>query len=72
MTPVVYGELQAAREGDEMADKEAYQSGIGSLLHMVQCVRPHIAAPFSALAAFYSAPTVAHYVAMLNVIRYVG
>jgi hypothetical protein len=38
MTSVVYGELKAAREGDDMADKEAYQSGIGSLLHMAQCV----------------------------------
>jgi hypothetical protein len=55
MTPVVYGELQAAREGDDMADKEAYQSGIGSMLHMAQCVRPDIAAPVGALAAFYSA-----------------
>jgi hypothetical protein len=72
MTPAVYGELQAAREGDDMADKEAYQSGIGSLLHMAQCVRPDIAAPVGALAAFCSAPTGAHYVAMLNVIRYVG
>jgi hypothetical protein len=44
MTPVVYGELQAALEGDDMADKEAYQSGIGSLLHMAQCVQPDIAA----------------------------
>jgi hypothetical protein len=72
MTPVVYGELQAARECDDMADKEAYQSGIGSLLHMAQCMRPDIAAPVGALAAFFSAPTAAHYVAMLNVTRYVG
>jgi hypothetical protein len=43
MTPVVYGELQAAREGDDMADTKAYQSGIGSLLLMVQCKRPDIA-----------------------------
>jgi hypothetical protein len=72
MSPFVYGELQAAREGDDMADKEAYQSGMGILLHMAQCVRPDIAAPVGALAAFCSAPTAAHYVAMLNVIRYVG
>jgi hypothetical protein len=55
-----------------MADREAYQSGIGSLLHMVQCVRPDIAAPVGALAAFCSAPTAAHYRAMLSVIEYVG
>jgi hypothetical protein len=72
MTPVVYGELQAAREGDDMADTQAYQSGIGSLLHMAQCMRPDIATPVGALAAFCSAPTAAHCVAMLNVIRYVG
>jgi hypothetical protein len=39
MTSVVYGELQAARQGDYVADKEAYQSGIDSLLHMADCVR---------------------------------
>jgi hypothetical protein len=72
MTPGVYGELQAAREGDDMADNKAYQPGIGSLLHMAQCVRPDIAAPVSALAAFCLALTAAHYVAMLNVIRFVG
>jgi hypothetical protein len=72
MTPVVYREPQAARECDDMAGKEAYQSGIGSLLHMAQCLRPDIAAPVGALAAFCSAPTAAHFVAMLNVIRYVG
>jgi hypothetical protein len=55
-----------------MADEEAYQSGIDSLLHMVQCVRPDIATPVGALVAFCSAPTAAHHVAMLNVIRYVG
>jgi hypothetical protein len=43
MTSVVYGELQAAREGDDVADQEAYQLSIGSLLHMAQCVRPDIA-----------------------------
>jgi hypothetical protein len=40
-----------------MADQEAYQSGIGNLLHMVQCIRSDIAAPGGALAAFCSAPT---------------
>jgi hypothetical protein len=71
MTPVVFGELQAAREGDDM-DQEAYQSGIGSLLHMARCGRPHTAAPVGALSAFCLAPTAAHYAATLNVIRYVG
>jgi hypothetical protein len=72
MTPVVYGKLQTAREVDDMADNEAYQSGTGSLLHMAKCVRPDIAAQIGALAAFCSAPTAAHHVAMLNVIRYVS
>jgi hypothetical protein len=31
MTPAVYGKLQAAREGDDIANMEAYQSDIGSL-----------------------------------------
>ena len=72
MTPAAYGELRAARDGDEMADRERYQSGVGSLLHMVQCVRPDIAAPVGALAAYNSAPTAAHYEAMLDVVRYVS
>jgi hypothetical protein len=72
MTHVVYGELQAAREGGDMAEKEAYQSGIDSLLHMAQCVQPDIAVPDGALATFCSATTAAHHVPMLNVHRYVG
>jgi hypothetical protein len=36
MTPVAYGELQKACPDDEMVDRETYQSGIGSLMHMVQ------------------------------------
>jgi hypothetical protein len=40
-----------------IADQEAYQSGIGNLLHMVQCIQSDIAAPGGALAAFCSAPT---------------
>jgi hypothetical protein len=54
-----------------MADKEAYQSGIGSLLHMVLCVRSGIAAPVRKTTTFCSVSTAAHYAAMLNVIRYV-
>ena len=49
-----------------------FQSGIGRLLHMAQCVRPDIAAPVAALAAYSAAPTAAHFEAMLDIIRYVG
>jgi hypothetical protein len=55
-----------------MADIERYQSGVGSLLHLARCVRPDIAAAMGALAAYDSAPTDAHFAAMLDVIRYVG
>ena len=55
-----------------MADKGSFQSGIGSLLHMAQSVRPDIAAPVAALAAYSAAPTAAHYEALLDIIRYVG
>jgi hypothetical protein len=72
MRSAVYGSLKCAKPGDETADKTAYQSGIGSLLHMAQCVRPDIAAPVGALAAFGSAPTAVHFAAMLDVIGYVG
>jgi hypothetical protein len=72
MSSAVYGSLKCAKPGDEMADKTEYQSGIGSLLHMAQCVRPDIAAPVGALAAFGSAPTAVHFGAMLDVIGYVG
>jgi hypothetical protein len=72
MTPAAQANLRAACEGDTMADIARYQSGVGSLLHLSQCVRPDIAAPVGALAAYNSAPTDSHFAAMLDVIRYVG
>jgi hypothetical protein len=47
-------------------------SGVSSLLHLAQCVRPDIAAPVGAFAAYNSAPTLVHYATMLDVIRYVA
>jgi hypothetical protein len=55
-----------------MADMEAYQSGIGSLLHLAQCTRPDIALAVRALATYSLKPSAAHFAAMLNAIRYVG
>jgi hypothetical protein len=72
MSPEVYGELRAAREGDEMADVEVYQSGIGSWLHLAQCTRPDIALAVGALATYSSTQSAAHFAAMLDIIRYVG
>jgi hypothetical protein len=72
MTPAAYGALRAARDGDIMAYRERYQSGIGNLLHMAQCVRPDIAAPVGALATFSSAPPSTLYNALLDVVRYVA
>jgi len=72
MSPAVYGDLHAARDGEERADKVSFQSGIGSLLHLVQCTRPDIAVSVGALAAFASEPTALHFDAMLDVVRYVG
>jgi hypothetical protein len=72
LTPAARADLRAAREVDKMADIKRYQSGVGSFLHLAQCVRPDIAAPVGALAAYNSAPTDAHFAAMLDVIRYVG
>jgi hypothetical protein len=73
MTPATCGEMRAACEGDQMADQErTYKSRDGSLLHMSLCVRPDIAAPVGALAAYNSPPTTANCSALLDVIRYVG
>jgi hypothetical protein len=72
MSPEVYRELRAAREGDEMADKEACQSGFGSLLHLAQGTHPDIALAVGALATYSSAPGVANFAAVLDVIRFVG
>jgi hypothetical protein len=72
MTPAAQANLRAACEGDTMADIARYQSGVSSLLHLAQCVRPDIAAPVGALAAYNSAPTDSHFAAMLDVIGYVG
>jgi hypothetical protein len=52
MTPAAQADLRAAREGDTTPDFERYQCRVGSLLHLAQCVRPDIAAPVSALAAY--------------------
>jgi hypothetical protein len=72
MTPAAQLELRAAQDGDDLAEVEGYQSGIGSLLHLAQCTRPDLAAPVGALAAYCALPTAAHYAAMLDVVRYVG
>ena len=72
MSPTVYGDLHGARGGDERADKVEFQSGIGSLLHIAQCMRPDIAVSVGALAAFSSEPAAEHFEAMLDVVRYVG
>lgn len=64
--------MRAAYVGDEMADKEGYQSIVGSLLQMAQCVRPEISLPVEALAAYCSALIAVHFAAMLSIARYVG
>jgi hypothetical protein len=69
MTPAVQASLCATRDGDTMADLEWQQSGDGSLMHLAQCVRPDIAAPVGALAAYNSAPTEARFAAMLDIHR---
>jgi hypothetical protein len=72
MSPECFSSLRAAQPGEPMADKLGYQKVIGSLLHLAQCTRPDIALPVGALAAYASAPSEAHYQAMLDVVRYVG
>ena len=72
MPPAAYGELRAARGGDELADKARFLSGVASLPHLAQCTRPDVAVAVGALASFSSAPTAAHYDTMLDVVRYVG
>jgi hypothetical protein len=72
MSPEVFAELRSVQDGDDMAVQLDFQRGIGSLLHLAQCTRPDIALPVGALAAFSSAPTVAHFKAMLDVVRYMG
>jgi hypothetical protein len=71
MSPAVYGDLHSSHEGEEHADKVAFQSGIGSILHLVQCTRPDIAVSVGALAAYVSEPTTVHFEAMLDIVRYV-
>jgi hypothetical protein len=56
---------------EPMAHKFGHQKVIGSLLHLAWCTRPDIALPVGALAAYASAPCVAHHEALLNVVRYV-
>jgi hypothetical protein len=72
MTPDTYAALRAAREGERVVRLEAYQSAVGSLLHLAQCTRPDIALAVGALAAYCSKPTQAHHDALADVVRYVG
>jgi hypothetical protein len=72
MSPEVFSGLPCAPDGDGMAIQLDFQQGIGSLLHLAQCTRPDIALAIRALAAYNSAPTNAHFQAMLDVVRYVG
>jgi Reverse transcriptase (RNA-dependent DNA polymerase) len=72
MSPDTFAGLRAARPGEQMADVLAYQSAVGSLLHIAQCTRPDIALAVGALSAYNAAPTQAHFDAMLDVVRYVG
>jgi hypothetical protein len=72
MSPECFASLRAAQPGEPMADRLGYQKVVGSLLHLAQCTRPDIALPVGALAAYASAPSEAHYEAMLDVVRYVG
>jgi hypothetical protein len=72
MSPDVYASLRAAAPGEAMADKEGYQVSVGSLLHLAQCTRPDIALAVGALAAYSHAPSLAHQVALVDLVRYVG
>jgi hypothetical protein len=69
MSSEVYAELRSVQDGDDMAVQLDFQRGMGSLLHFAQCTRPDIALPVGALLAFSSAHTVAHFEAMLDVVR---
>jgi hypothetical protein len=55
-----------------MAHKLGYQKMIGSLIHLAQCTRPDIALPAGALAAYALAFSVAHFAALVKVVRYKG
>ena len=72
MSPDTFSGLRAAQTGEPMADVHAYQSVIGSLLHLAQCTRPDIAAAVGALAAYNAAPSQVHMQAAMDVVRYVG
>ena len=72
MAPDVYGGLRARQPGEPEAPLEPYQSAVGSLLHLAQCTRPDIALAVGALASYNSAPSQAHWEAVLDVVRYVG
>jgi hypothetical protein len=55
-----------------MADNIANQSAIGSLLHLMHCLRPDIAVAVGALAACCSELSTVHHAVMLDVVHYAG
>ena len=59
-------------EGPIMDRPERYPMLTGELQHLVDCTRPDLAKPVSALASFTKKPTNAHWDAALQVLSYVG
>jgi hypothetical protein len=72
MSPEYFSILRAAQPGEPVADKFSCQKVISSLLHLAQCTRLDTALPVMALAACASAPSEAHFEAMLDVFHCVG
>lgn len=71
-TPVSSTKLIQATEGDELIDKELYQSAIGSLQYLSTMTRPDIAFALSNVAMFNSKPTKEHWIAVKRIFRYLN
>ena len=64
--------LKLTSEGPVMLNPERYPALIGELQHLVNCTRPEIAKPVSALGSFNNRPTEQHWEAALRVLSYIS
>ena len=62
--------LKKAEEKEELADKELYQSAVGSLLYVSTRTRPDISNAIGSCARFSSNPTKCHWTAVKRIMRY--
>jgi hypothetical protein len=72
LTPEAFSSIWGAQPGGQITEKVADQAMVCSSLHLAHCTRCDLGLAVGALAAYCSAPSVVHYAALVDVVRYVS